>query len=340
MKQFKRIAVVILNWNGEKHLKTFLPSVVEYSSAPNIDIIVADNGSTDESIMMLKNEFNTVKIIGLDKNYGFAGGYNKAIEQLSNEYIILLNSDVEVTPHWIDPVIDLMESNDLIVAAMPKIRAFKAKDNFEYAGAAGGFLDILAYPFCRGRILQNIESDHHQYDINSEVFWATGACMFIKNKAFKEAGGLDDKFFAHMEEIDLCWRLKNRGYKIMFCPDSIVYHLGGATLDYGNPRKTYLNFRNSLFTMHKNLSLFIFMRLMLLRFPLDMLAIAHLTYNKQFKAAFNIIKAYIDFINTKKVRDYYAQSMSQLTGVYRGSILLAYYSGIKTFAQLNMKKIK
>lgn len=246
------VAVVILNWNGKAYLKQFLPGVL-LSEYDNLQIVVGDNASTDDSVSFLQENFPTVKIIQNDQNYGFAGGYNKVLERVEADYFILLNSDVEVTPNWIQPVIDLMESDAQIAAAQPKIKWQLNKKQFEYAGAAGGYLDIYSFPFCRGRLFNVYEFDHDQYNDQTEVFWASGAAFFIKSKCWEEAGGLDADLFAHMEEIDLCWRLKNLNYKIMYCPDAEVYHVGGGTLQTENPFKTYLNFRNNLIIMQKNL---------------------------------------------------------------------------------------
>ncbi|CAN5830999.1 glycosyltransferase family 2 protein [soil metagenome] len=245
------VAVVILNWNGRKFLEDFLPSVIQHN--PDFsEIIVADNASTDDSIAWLNKNYPAVRVIRNSSNGGFAKGYNEVLAQVEADYFILLNSDVEVTKGWITPVIELMEKDHSIAAAQPKIRAFHAKEYFEYAGAAGGFIDKYGYPFCRGRIFETVEQDNGQYDDDAEIFWATGACMFVRASVWKEMGGLDEDFFAHMEEIDLCWRMRNRGYKIMYCGKSIVYHVGGGTLGKHSPQKTYLNFRNNLMLLLKN----------------------------------------------------------------------------------------
>ena len=244
-------AIVILNFNGQKHLETYLPSVIKHTE--NADIWVADNASTDQSIDYLKTAYPTVKIIQLPKNFGFAEGYNQALKQLSHyTYFVLLNSDVEVTNNWLPPLIERLQSADHIAVCQPKVRAYLQKEHFEYAGAAGGFLDILAYPYCRGRIFDSLEKDTGQYDSPSEIAWATGACMAIKTDAFLKNGGFDGRFFAHMEEIDLCWRLRNLGYSSFYEPKSLVYHLGGGTLHKSNPHKTFLNFRNGLALLFKN----------------------------------------------------------------------------------------
>ena len=249
----KKISVVILNWNGVGMLQKFLPKVVEYSAMEGVEVCVADNASTDESVSYLQANFPNVRLIVLDKNYGFADGYNRALEQVEAEYVVLLNSDVEVTPHWLEPLVEYMNTHPEVAACQPKIRAERNKAYFEYAGASGGYLDCFGYPFCRGRIFDVVEKDEGQYNDVAPIFWATGAALFIRLKDYREAGGLDGRFFAHMEEIDLCWRLRSRGRGIVCIPQSVVYHVGAATLKKENPRKTFLNFRNNLLMLYKNL---------------------------------------------------------------------------------------
>lgn len=248
-----KVAVVILNWNGRQKglIEQYLPSVVEYSK--EAEVFVADNGSEDDSLEFIKANFPTVNLILLDKNYGFTGGYNRALSQIEADYFILLNDDVEVTENWIPPLIEKMEEDKTIAVCQPKLLSYKDKVSFEYAGAAGGYLDYLGYPFCAGRVFQNLEKDNGQYDKEREIFWATGAAMFVRADVFKTMGGLDKDFFAHMEEIDFCWRVKNAGYKVMYYPQSTVYHFGAATLQTNNPKKTFLNFRNNLLLLYKNL---------------------------------------------------------------------------------------
>ena len=246
-----KVAVVILNYNGASMLSRFLPSVIEYS--PGAEIVVADNASTDDSVTVVTKDFPGVRLIQLDRNYGFADGYNKALEQVDAEYFLLLNSDVEVTEGWLEPLLSFMEENSNAVACQPKILAYTNKTQFEYAGAAGGFIDRYGYPYCRGRLFDTVEEDNGQYDDARRVFWATGAAMMVRSAAFRNAGGLDGRFFAHMEEIDLCWRMLARGGEIYVVPKSTVYHVGGATLNKSNPRKTFLNFRNNLLMLYKNL---------------------------------------------------------------------------------------
>lgn len=247
----KRVAVVILNYNGAEMLRRFLPSVIEYS--PEAEVIVADNASTDNSAEVMRNEFPAVRLICLDKNYGFADGYNKALQQVTAEYYILLNSDVEVTDGWLAPMLAFMDANNDVAACQPKLLSYKEKEFFEYAGGAGGFIDRYGYPFCRGRIFDTVEKDNGQYDNITDLFWATGAALMIRSADYQSTGGLDGTFFAHMEEIDLCWRLRARGRRIVCVPSSSVYHVGGATLAKSNPRKTFLNFRNNLLMLYKNL---------------------------------------------------------------------------------------
>ena len=249
----KKISVVILNWNGVGMLQKFLPGVIKYSQGEGVEVCVADNGSTDESVSWLRTYCPNVRLIVLDKNYGFADGYNKALEQVEAEYVVLLNSDVEVTSHWLKPLSDYMDAHPEVAACQPKIRSERNKEYFEYAGASGGYLDKYGYPFCRGRIFDVVEKDKGQYDSVVPVFWATGAALFIRLKDYREAGGLDGRFFAHMEEIDLCWRLGSRGRGLVCVPQSVVYHVGAATLKKESPRKTFLNFRNNLLMLYKNL---------------------------------------------------------------------------------------
>ena len=246
-----RIAVVILNFNGAEMLRAFLPSVVDYS--PEAEVIVADNCSTDASAQVMREEFPAVRYIQLEKNYGFADGYNRALAQVEAEYFLLLNSDVEVTQGWLAPMLEYMDSHPEVAACQPKLLSYKNKSEFEYAGACGGFIDKYGYPYCRGRIFDTVEEDKGQYDSVAELFWATGAALMIRAEDYRAAGGLDGTFFAHMEEIDLCWRLRSRGRGIVCIPQSCVYHVGGATLNKSNPRKTYLNFRNNLLMLYKNL---------------------------------------------------------------------------------------
>ncbi|MDX1545146.1 MAG: glycosyltransferase family 2 protein, partial [Christiangramia sp.] len=246
-----KVAVVILNWNGKELLKQFLPSVIQYSEKATI--YVADNASTDDSVEFLKSSFPQVKIIQNSLNAGYAGGYNLALKSVEEDIHILLNSDVEVTENWLEPIVEVFEKEPGTAAIQPKILDHKRKDRFEYAGAAGGYIDKYGYPFCRGRVFQHMEEDHGQYNDDRYIFWASGACLAVRRSAYNEVGGLDEDFFAHQEEIDLCWRLQNMGHKIKYVSNSRIYHVGGATLQNMNPQKTFFNFRNSLFLLLKNL---------------------------------------------------------------------------------------
>jgi GT2 family glycosyltransferase len=291
MSKTPKVAVVILNWNGVNHLREFLPSVMA-SVWPNLDVIIGDNASTDNSVDFIKNSYPSIKIIENDQNYGFTGGYNRVLENVEADYFILLNSDVEVFPGWIAPVIELMESDPLIAVAAPKIMAYLQKDYFEHAGAAGGFIDKFGYPFCQGRMFYEIEKDLGQYEQSHEVFWASGAAMFIKKHCWVEAGGFDEEFFAHMEEIDLCWRLKNKGYKVMYCARSEVFHLGGGTLNAENPFKTYLNFRNNLLLLKKNLSFWRGFLIISIRLWLDLMAVFRFLSEGKRKDAWAVSRAH------------------------------------------------
>lgn len=251
----KQVSVIILNWNGVEHgfLQQFLPSVINNTDPELADIIVADNGSFDSSVSFVEHEFPTVRVLPLGKNYGFAEGYNRAIAQVETPLVLLLNDDVEVTPGWLEPMVNHMAQHRHTMAIQPKILSLRQRNCFEYAGACGGFLDKNGYPFCRGRIFDTLEEDHGQYDRPCSVMWATGACLLVRRDEFLTVGGLDKHFFAHMEEIDLCWRLRRRGYRVVCLPQSVVYHLGGGSLSAENPQKTMLNFRNSLLMLYKNL---------------------------------------------------------------------------------------
>lgn len=332
--------MVILNWNGRKLLEQFLPSVLEHTLNEECSVVVADNGSTDDSIDFLKTRFPDVSLIILDKNYGFAEGYNKALQQVDSEYVVLLNSDVETTPNWLNPLVDFLDVHPEVAAVQPKILSYKQRNHFEYAGAAGGFIDRYGYPFCRGRILERVEEDRGQYDTDIPVFWATGACLLIRKSDYTEHGGLDGSFFAHMEEIDLCWRLNARGRKVMCIPSSTVYHVGGASLGKDNPRKMYLNFRNNLLMLYKNVTRSQYISTFAVRFFMDFLAFGHLLLKGNFSSARAVIKAYRDFI---KNRSSYKQArrenlektrLDPLPTRYMKSVLIRFYTGKKTFHSL------
>lgn len=296
----KRVAIVILNWNGRKLLEQFLPSVCNYTPAELADILVADNASDDDSLSFLKREYPSIGLISLDKNYGFAGGYNRALTGLDYNYFVLLNSDVEVASNWLEPLVSYLDSHPEVAAAQPKIRSFRDKELFEYAGASGGFIDRFGYPFCRGRIQQHIETDLGQYDEIRTVFWASGACLFIRSKDFFALKGFDENFFAHQEEIDLCWRLASRQRKVVCVPSSTVYHLGAATLKVESPRKTFLNFRNNRLMLYKNLPESDLKRVLLARFWLDILAAFVFLLKGQWENFTAVFKALMAFSKQKK----------------------------------------
>ena len=335
----KQTAVVILNYNGAGMLRRFLPSVIEYS--PEASIYVADNGSSDESCDVVRNEFPAVKLMVLDHNYGFAEGYNRALAQVDEEYAVLLNSDVEVTRGWLSPMTQFLDSNPEVAACQPKLLSFKQKDFFEYAGAAGGFIDKWGYTFCRGRIFNTVERDSGQYDDTTDVFWGTGAALMIRNEVYKNNGGLDGRFFAHMEEIDLCWRLRSRGYRIACVPQSHVYHVGGATLKKENPQKTYLNFRNNLLMIYKNAPDCQLKKIMLFRKVFDNVAALKFLASGDYAAFKAVRKARRDF---KAMRSGYdkarAENMklavtTRIPEVLKSSILYKYYLGFKhTYSSL------
>ncbi len=343
-----KISVVILNWNGCGMLRQFLPSVLSYSEGQGVEICVADNGSTDDSVRMLQDEFPTVRIILLDRNYGFAEGYNRALQQVESEYVVLLNSDVEVTEHWLTPLVNYMDAHPEVAACQPKICSWRQKDSFEYAGAAGGFIDRYGYPFCRGRIMSEVEKDTGQYDTVLPVFWATGAVLFIRLADYWEAGGLDGRFFAHMEEIDLCWRLRARGRKLVCLPDSCVYHVGGATLSKENPRKTFLNFRNNLLMLYKNLPDEELRPVMCVRILFDIVAAVVFLLKGEGRNALAVWKAWQEYRrmrpefvadrseNLKKTVSYIIHERT------KNSILWQFYArGCKRFSQLSdFKHIK
>ncbi|NHM05239.1 glycosyltransferase family 2 protein [Flavobacterium celericrescens] len=289
----KKIAVVILNWNGVKLLEQFLPSVIAYSDQASI--YVADNASTDASIEVIQNQFPSVKIIQNTGNFGFAKGYNEALKYVEEEYYALVNSDIEVTKNWLAPILEIFETQPETAIIQPKLLDFKSKTHFEYAGAAGGFVDKFGYPFCRGRIFDTIEEDKNQYDDEIEIFWATGACFFIRKEVYRKLNGFDDTFFAHQEEIDLCWRAFNFGYKAKYTSKSIVYHVGGATLNEGNPKKTFLNFRNSLLMLTKNLPKKQLIPIIFIRLCLDGLAGIQFILKGKFKHCWAIVKAHFAF---------------------------------------------
>ena len=330
-------AVVVLNWNGINWLKKFLPILIEKSK--DVNVYIADNASTDNSVEYITINFSSVKVLKNFSNEGYAKGYNDALETLKEEFFVLINSDIEVTDNWIKPIINLMEANSDIAACQPKILSFHDRNKFEYAGACGGFIDTLGYPFCRGRIFSDLEDDNNQYNDITEVFWASGACLFVRAKYFKEVNGFDNDFFAHQEEIDLCWRLKNKGYKIMVNPNSAVFHVGAGTLNTSSPLKTYLNFRNNLFMLYKNLSVLKLIITLLFRLPLD--GIAALSFAKKENGlghVFSILRAHLVFYVSIPLLSLKRKKIDQkknLAGQKKFSILLKYYFlGIKKFSNL------
>ena len=299
-----KVAVVILNWNGEQMLRDFLPSVVAHSVLPEslgeAVVYVADNGSTDHSLRLLADSFPSVRIIAFSQNYGFADGYNKAFEPIEAEYAILLNSDVEVTPGWLHPLVQYMDAHPQVAACQPKLMSYHQKDAFEYAGAMGGFIDCYGYPYCRGRIFDTVEKDHGQYDADVPLLWATGACLMVRLAVYKEVGGLDGRFFAHMEEIDLCWRLRCRGYEVRSVASSVVYHVGGATLNAGHPRKTFLNFRNNLLMLYKNLPAGKLRSVLFVRALLDYVAAAMFMLKGEWGSAKAVFRARREYRKLKR----------------------------------------
>jgi len=336
-----KTAVVILNWNGEALLKKFLPIVIQNSQSENVEVFVADNASSDGSIALLQNEFPEVGIVELDKNYGFAGGYNKALDQIDADYFMLLNSDVAPKANWLPPLIEAMDADPDLGACMPKVKDYKAPEMFEYAGASGGYIDVFGYPFCRGRILNHIEKDEGQYNEPLSVFWATGAALMIRAELYKQTNGLDESFFAHMEEIDLCWRIKNLGYLIKVLPSSEVLHVGGATLSQLNARKTYLNFRNNLIMLVKNLPQNRLFIILFVRMVLDGVAGLHFVLKGEMKHFWAVLRAHFSFYHRlpNAIRQRKKLNAIRLVKhhkeIYPQSVIWAFYvKGIKHYSQL------
>jgi len=335
----QKIAVVILNWNGKRFLEQFLPSLVAHTPSW-AEIVVADNASCDDSVAFMQSHYPHLRLILNADNFGFAKGYNQALQQVDAEYYCLLNSDVEVSPQWIESVVDYLDTHPEVAICQPKLLSFNEKIHFEYAGAAGGFVDKYGYPFCQGRLFDCVEKDEGKYNEIKEIFWATGACMFIRSNVYHELGGLDDDFFAHMEEIDLCWRAKNAGYKVMYIPNSTVYHIGGGTLPKKSPRKTYLNFRNNLILLYKNLPKHRILWVFTLRFILDGVASIRFLFDSGWGDFAAVFKAYFSFYgslrkNRKKRNDTPHRKVSQ---TYNKSIVFDYYiRKKKRFSDLNPK---
>ena len=336
-----KLAIVILNWNGAKMLSQYLPSVLRYSQ-DEATVYVADNASTDNSLDLLRQHFPQVKLILLEKNWGFAEGYNKALAQIDAQYYLLLNSDIEVTHHWLTPLIEYMDTHEEVAACQPKLLSIFDKDMFEYAGACGGFIDRYGYPFCRGRIFDTVERDNGQYDYATEILWATGAALLVRARVYNNVGGLDGRFFAHCEEIDLCWRMRLQGYKIVCLPESIVYHVGGGTLPKANPMKTFLNFRNNLTMLYKCLPEKELKTVMRWRWWLDYLAAWQMLLLKRnlgdFKAVFRARRAFKrwrkDFAADRQ-RIQQATTVKDLPERRPFSLLWQYYAkGKKHFSDL------
>ncbi|MDA9898025.1 glycosyltransferase family 2 protein [Flavobacteriales bacterium] len=328
-----KVAVVILNYNGIHWLKKFLGDVVLKS--PTADVYVADNASTDNSVKYIKTNFPNVKLVQNKSNEGYAGGYNNALQRIKSDYYVLLNSDVEVTENWLSPIINLMDKDKSIAACQPKIKKYDNKSSFEYAGACGGYLDKYGYPFCRGRVFDTLEEDDNQYDEATEVFWASGACLFLRSTPFYEVGGFDWDFFAHMEEIDLCWRLKNKGYKIMCEPKSTVYHVGGGTLNSGSTFKSFLNYRNNLLMLYKNLAPEGRFSILFTRMLLDGISSVKFIINGKPQHIFSILKAHIKYYTLlktfkKKRPQNYSAKLFPKSVVY-----LYFVKKLKTYNQLN-----
>ena len=339
-----KTAVVILNWNGIGYLKMFLGSVIKYSSDKDTVIFVADNGSTDGSLEWITANYTGVKIIRLEKNHGFAGGYNMALSQIDARYFVLLNSDIEVTAGWLQPLVSFMDNNPDVASCQPKIRSYYQKDQFEYAGAAGGFIDRYGYPFCRGRIFDKIEKDNGQYDSQIDIFWASGACMIVRSDAWKRCGGFDSDFFAHMEEIDLCWRFNKAGFRVSYIPESVVYHVGGGSLPYDSPFKTYLNFRNSLFLLYKNLPDNELHTIMFARRLLDGMAALRFLLSGNFGSFKSVWRAHMDYYSNlselKKKREIVKKlEVNKFpVQILNKSIVFEFYlKGNRTFSSLNTK---
>ena len=336
-----KVAVVILNWNGCEMLQCFLPNVVRLTEEDGGVVWVADNGSTDASVGMLRRDFPSVRLIVLEHNYGFAEGYNRVLAQVEAEYVVLLNSDVEVTEHWLRPLVAYMDEHPGVAACQPKLRSWRERDRFEYAGAAGGFIDRYGYPFCRGRLMGKVEQDRGQYDTVLPVFWASGAALFIRRADYMEAGGLDSRFFAHMEEIDLCWRLRARGRGVVCIPGSVVCHVGAATLKRENPRKTFLNFRNNLLMLYKNLPARELASVMRVRACLDYVAALQFLLTGQWKNAQAVLRARREFHELKPLYAAVRTENLRLTVVEdipercRFSLLWQFFvRGRKEFSQL------
>lgn len=337
----KMVSIVILNWNGKSYLQQFLPSLVENSKVDGAEIVVADNDSSDGSLEYLESDHPGIRLIRLDRNYGFTGGYNRALKQLDSKYYLLLNSDIEVTPGWLDPLVSHMEEHGECGACTPKIMDYNNRERFEYAGAAGGYIDKFGYPFCRGRVFDMLEKDQGQYDRVTDIFWGSGACLMVRAELFREAGGLDEQFFAHMEEIDLCWRIQRKGSAIRFIPSSTVYHVGGGTLERGNPRKTFLNFRNNLLLLYKNLPSKNRGRILFIRKLLDAISAFRFLLQGSLGDFRAVVRAHRAYYGMKRSYGGTADGNNPdknrviVNGIYPGSIVAEFFlKGKKTFKAL------
>lgn len=338
----KLVSIVILNWNGKAFLEQFLPTLVKFTPHSQAEIVVADNGSTDDSMAFMDQAFPSIRTFRMEENHGFSGGYNRALQDIDSKYYLLLNSDIEVTKGWLDPLLKAMEDNPKVAACTPKILDYHRKSHFEYAGAAGGFIDRFGYPFCRGRIFDAMEEDQGQFDDSCEIFWGTGACLLVRSDLWKEVGGLDELFFAHMEEIDLCWRLQRLGHSILSVPSSKVYHVGGGTLKRGNPMKTFLNFRNNLLLLYKNLPAKKRRQTLFFRMIFDGISAARFLVQGAFKDFWAVLRAHKAFYGMK--RSYKGMRKFNKTGnynvivsgIYPGSIVADFFlKGKKSFNELD-----
>jgi GT2 family glycosyltransferase len=332
------VSVVIINYNGRKYLEQFLPSIIA-STYSDMELIVADNASTDDSLAFVRAIYPSVRIIEMNRNHGYAGGYNESLKQVKSDYYVLLNSDVEVTPGWIEPIVELMESNTLIGACQPKILSYKQRDKFEYAGASGGWIDRYGYPFARGRIFDICETDTGQYNDTQKVFWASGAALFVRAELFHEVNGLDTYFFAHMEEIDFCWRLQLLGYQICVCPASVVYHVGGGTLPKGNERKVFLNFRNNMIMLAKNLPLRQSLWKIPMRVVLDSVSAWKSLFSGQFVYFLAVAEAHLAFVKwlffKSKQSVFPSHKKAELSGWYHHSVAWKHFvEGKETFDEI------
>lgn len=344
-KQKAKLAVALLCYNNHDLLEKFLPGVIETTKQnSDVSIYVIDNASTDGTSDYLKTYGNQIEVIKIEINKGFTNGYKLGLAQIDAEYFCLLSSDVEVSQNWVEPVIELFETNSKVAVVQPKIKSWHRRDEFEYAGACGGYMDYQGYPFCRGRIFYEVEKDHGQYDTTEEVFWASGACFFIRAELYNNSDGLDDDFYAHMEEIDLCWRIKNQGYKVMVCPAAEVYHVGGAVISYGSPQKVFRNHRNNLIMMMKNLPSSSVFWLILLRLVMDGLAFVNMIARGQIRSSLSIITAHWSFFYSlprwiKKRRQIQSKIQNHsTTGMYSKSIVFQYFAkGKKRFSELDFR---